>query len=64
MPNAIPYPQPEQDLGDGHYYTVEQAARLLQVSHSTVWRWIDAGKLVAYRVGPKAIRIRKQDLVR
>lgn len=44
------------------YYTVAQAARLLGVSPSTVWRWIDANKLVAYRVGPRGIRIREEDL--
>lgn len=44
------------------YYTVAQAARALGVSPSTVWRWIDADKLPAYRVGPRAIRIRESDL--
>jgi excisionase family DNA binding protein len=48
--------------GDGRYFTVAEAARKLRVSHSTVWRWIDSGRLPAYRVGPKAIRIREQDL--
>jgi excisionase family DNA binding protein len=46
----------------GGFYSVEQAARRLGVSHSTVWRWIAAGKLVAYRVGPRSIRIREEDL--
>ena len=44
------------------YYTVPEAARLLRVSPSTVWRWIEAGRLPAYRVGVKAIRIKKIDL--
>jgi excisionase family DNA binding protein len=48
--------------GTAEYYTVAQAAQLLQVSPSTVWRWIERGTLAAYRVGPKAMRIRKQDL--
>lgn len=47
---------------DRQFYTVPEAARLLQVSQSTLWRWIDAGKLSAYRVGPRRIIIRKQDL--
>lgn len=46
----------------GDYYTVSEAARILDVSPSTVWRWIEADKLPAYRVGPRAIRIKKQDL--
>src|SRR5437868_14347510 len=44
------------------YYTVAQAAALLEVSPSTVWRWIKADRLPAYRAGPKNIRIKKEDL--
>lgn len=44
------------------YYTVPQAAQVLDVSPATVWRWIAADKLPAYRVGPRTIRIRKQDV--
>jgi excisionase family DNA binding protein len=51
-----------QAAAAGQYFTVGQAARRLQVSTSTVWRWIEAGKLPAYRVGPKAIRIKEEDL--
>jgi excisionase family DNA binding protein len=47
---------------DSSYFTVGQAARMLAVSPSTVWRWIDAGKLPAYRVGGRAIRIKQEDL--
>ncbi len=44
------------------YYTVPQAAQVLDVSPATVWRWIAAEKLPAYRVGPRAIRIMKRDV--
>ena len=44
------------------YYSVAQTAKRLRVSPSTIWRWIEAGKLTAYRVGPKTIRIRIEDL--
>lgn len=44
------------------YYTVADAARLLDVSPSTIWRWIKAGRLPAARVGPRTIRIRQEDL--
>src|SRR5438067_265417 len=47
---------------DGQLYTVAEAARVLDVSPSTVWRWIEAHKLPAYRLGPRSIRIRKQDV--
>jgi excisionase family DNA binding protein len=42
--------------------SVSEAARTLGVSPSTIWRWIEAGKLPAYRIGPKKIRVRKEDL--
>jgi excisionase family DNA binding protein len=51
-----------QTRTDSSYFTVGQAARMLAVSPSTVWRWIDSGKLSAYRVGGRAIRIKKEDL--
>ena len=44
------------------YYTVSEAAAFLSVNPSTIWRWIKTGKLPAYRVGHKNIRIKKQDL--
>ena len=44
------------------FYSVAEAAERLGVGHSTVWRWIAAGKLPAYRVGLKNIRIKKRDL--
>ena len=44
------------------FYSVSQAAKLLGVSPSTVWRWIQSDRLPAYRVGPKNIRIKRQDL--
>jgi excisionase family DNA binding protein len=45
-----------------NWCSVAEAARLLRVNRSTVWRWISARKLPAYRVGPKSIRVRKADL--
>lgn len=44
------------------YYTVAEAAAELDVSPSTVWRWIAAKRLPAYRVGARKIRIDKDDL--
>jgi excisionase family DNA binding protein len=44
------------------FYTVPEAARTIGVSPSTVWRWIAADKLPAYRVGPKSIRVKPADL--
>jgi len=44
------------------YYTLPEAARILDVSVATVSRWIAAGRLQAYRVGPRTIRIKKDQL--
>jgi excisionase family DNA binding protein len=43
--------------------SVAEAAEFLRVSQSTVWRWINAGRLRAYRVGPKRVRLREDELV-
>jgi excisionase family DNA binding protein len=50
------------ETGKRVFYNVSEAARILRVSPSTVWRWIDAGTLAAFRVGPKTIRIKAEDL--
>jgi len=44
------------------YLTVAEAAHRLDVSRTTVWRWIRQGRLRAYRVGQRTIRIRDEDL--
>jgi len=49
---------------DNRYYTVADVAQLLQVSPSTVWRWIAAGRLKARRLGPKTVRVAQDDLDR
>lgn len=47
-----------------HYLTVEQAAEQLLVHPSTIRRWIDRGRLAAYRLGEKRIGVRPSDLAR
>jgi excisionase family DNA binding protein len=42
--------------------TVADAARLLKVSTVTIKRWLKQGRPRAYRVGPRAVRIRRADL--
>jgi excisionase family DNA binding protein len=44
------------------YVSVSEAARLLQASPTTVWRWAASSRLPAYRVGPKTIGIHRRDL--
>ncbi|MBI4494622.1 MAG: helix-turn-helix domain-containing protein [Chloroflexi bacterium] len=47
---------------DSQFYTILEAARILKVNPSTIWRWIAAERLPAHRVGPRAIRIKQEDL--
>lgn len=49
---------------EGDFLTVREAVRLLKISRGTVHRWIKQGRLPAYRVGPKKVRILGRDLVR
>lgn len=44
------------------FISVPEAARRLHVSVSTMWRWINAQQLPAYRVGPKRVLIKEADL--
>lgn len=36
---------------DETYFTVEEVAERFKVSHMTVYRWIKAGELDAYKIG-------------
>ncbi len=42
--------------------SIAEAAKRLQVSRVTLWRWIQSGRLKAYRLGPRKVRIRQSDL--
>lgn len=42
--------------------TVTEAAKRLKVSTITLHRWIKQGIIPSYRVGPRALRIRAEDL--
>ena len=43
------------------YYTIEEVAKMLKVAYLTVYRWIQSGKLVAFKAG-KQYRVKKEDL--
>ncbi len=49
-------------VADEGYVTVAEAAQLLKVSRSTLWRWINQGRLPAYRFGERRVLIRQDDL--
>ena len=43
--------------------TIKQVAELLQVHEHTAWRYVKQGRLPCVRLGRRAIRIARQDLV-
>ena len=43
------------------YFTVEEVAKRLKVSNMTVYRWIKAGSLSAYKLGGE-FRITERDI--
>lgn len=48
-------------MTEEQYYSIEEVAKTLKVAYLTVYRWIQAGKLSAYKAG-KQYRIKKEDL--
>jgi len=42
------------------YYTLKEVRDLLKISYITLYRWVQAGKIPAYKVG-KQYRINKTD---
>lgn len=51
----------EDEVTVSKFYTIDEIAQLLKVSYLTVFRWIKANKLSAYKIG-KQYRIDVQDL--
>ena len=47
---------------DPDLLTTAEAAKLLKVSPVTILRWLKQGRLPAYRLGPRAVRIRRADV--
>jgi excisionase family DNA binding protein len=42
--------------------SIKDAAVLLRVSESTIWRWIKDGTLPSHRVGPKRVFVSQRDI--
>lgn len=58
-PHTTPPAEPESS-----YVSIAAAADLCAVSTQTMRRWISEGRIPAFRVGPKAIRLRTSDVRR
>ncbi|BAT53235.1 DNA binding domain protein, excisionase family [Nostoc sp. NIES-3756] len=43
------------------FLTTYEIAQILRVNQRTVQRWISSNRLKATKVGPKILRVRKQD---
>lgn len=59
------YKRHEQDGNGGEneqFLTTSEIAEFLRVHQRTVQRWISSNRLKATKVGPKILRVRKQDL--
>lgn len=44
--------------------TIQDAAAAFGLSHKTIRRWVACGRLQAYRVGPRAIRVDRDSLMK
>jgi excisionase family DNA binding protein len=51
-------------VNDWDLLTLTEAATLLKVSVVTLRRWIKQGRLPAYHVGPRKVRIKRSDLTK
>jgi len=49
-------------MDQDEFVTVSEAAKALRVSVPTIKRWLKDGRIPAYRLGPRYIRIRRADL--
>ena len=48
-------------MTEEQYYTIEEVAKMLKVVYLTVYRWIQSGRLTAYKAS-KQYRIKQTDI--
>ena len=51
------------DIATEHFMTVKEVAALLRVEKTTIYRWIENGKLNAKKISKKKILIPKQSVL-
>lgn len=44
------------------WMTLDEAAEYLRVTRSTLYRWMKASKLRSYKLGDRAVRVKRKDL--
>lgn len=54
--------QQSDNQENGQFLTTGEIAEILRVHQRTVQRWISSNRLKATKIGPKILRVRKQDL--
>lgn len=52
------------DLPDRLYFRPDEVARYFSVSKSTVYRWIDEGRLKSVKIAGSVIRIKRTDILK
>jgi len=50
------------ELADEHYLTVQEAADLLRVAKTTIYRWIEGGKIEGKKISRKKILIPEESI--
>ncbi len=53
----------EPVLSDPDFIDLHAAGKIVGVTHYAVRRWIAAGRLPAFRFGPRILRVRRSDVV-
>lgn len=51
-------------LPDKPYFRLDEVARLFDVSRSTLYRWIEEGRLPSVKIAGKAVRIEREALLK
>lgn len=47
---------------ESEWLTIPQAVGYLKIARSTLYRWIQEGRLISYRFSEQTVRVRKGDL--
>jgi len=51
------------DIANEHFMTVKEVADLLRVEKTTIYRWIENGKINAKKINKKKILVPKQSVL-